>query len=104
MLRLWGFDGGWVWEVGGVLFLLISREGLRFFFFFYMFGEGYLGGHGVYGSRWSLVGGWFNGRHLDGGQAGDTTMERFPGFLLLLGHGLMGQDEAWKRARQHGGR
>lgn len=34
MLRLWGFDGGWVWERGGggVLFLLISREGLRFFF------------------------------------------------------------------------
>lgn len=52
--------GGGFGRWGGVLFLLISREGLRFFFvFFYMFGEGYLGGHGVYGSRWSLVGGWW---------------------------------------------
>lgn len=101
--------GGGFGRWGGVLFLLISREGLRFFFVFFLHVWG-----GVSGWAWRLrftvvscgwlVGGWFNGRHLDGGQAGDTTMEGFPGFLLLLGHGLMGQDDAGKRARQHGGR
>lgn len=81
MLRLWGFD-----EMGfgeGVLFLLISREDLRFLFLFlYVFGTGYLGGHGVHGGFNLWVVQWTTSRR----RASDTTRGdqrwRFPGFLL----------------------